>query len=220
MKTLIVTVALLFCPVIFAATTTFEKDKPGQTPHGWMSGITGKGSHRWVVEKDESAPSRPHVLKQSAIGDYPWIIKKDGPQLTNGFVEVKFKSISGEEDQAGGLVWRFKDGATYYVARANALENNVSIYYVEGSKRKTIKYVDGKDFGGSVTLNRWHTFRVEFQDTKVSVLLDGKKAIEIEDNHISGPGAVGLWTKADSVTAFDDFSFGGAAEPLKSKKSK
>jgi hypothetical protein len=113
---------------------------------------------------------------------------------------------SGREDQAGGVVWRWKDGDNYYVARANALENNVSLYYTENGHRKTIKYVDAPVAG-----NAWHTLRTEFEDTKIRVLLDGKVFIELEDSHIKGPGAVGVWTKADSVNAFDDFAYGPSA---------
>ncbi len=207
-------VIFLLCAATFVETTTFEWDKPGQSPNGWMAGVTGKGAHRWTVEMDENAPSPRYVLKQSATGDYPWIVKV-GTQISDGFVEVKFKPISGKEDQAGGVVWRFKDGNRYYVARANALENNVSVYYTVGGRRNTIKYVDAKDFGGAVTPNQWHALRVEFQGSKVAVLFDGKKAIDIEDEHISGAGAVGLWTKADSVSAFVDFSYGGTSNTPK-----
>jgi hypothetical protein len=126
--------------------------------------------------------------------------------LENGFVEVKFKPVSGREDQAGGVVWRWKNADRYYVARANALENNVSLYYTEGGSRKTIKYVDAP-----VAAGMWHTLRVEFDGSRIRVVLDGVRRIELEDRHIEGPGAVGLWTKADSVTLFDDFAYGAKA---------
>jgi hypothetical protein len=126
--------------------------------------------------------------------------------LENGYVEVKFKPLSGREDQAGGLVWRWKDGDNYYVARANALENNVSLYYTAKGRRTTIKYVDAP-----VPRNAWHTLRVEFSGKKIRVSLNGKPAIETEDDRIAGSGAVGVWTKADSVTLFDDFSYGAAS---------
>lgn len=106
------------------------------------------------------------------------------------------------------MVWRWKDGDHYDVARANALENNVSLYWTEGGARKTLKYVDAP-----VSANAWHTLRVEFKGARILVLLDGKAAIDLEDTHITGPGAVGVWTKADSVTAFDDFSFAMATKP-------
>jgi hypothetical protein len=180
----------------------FEGDA-GAPPAGWTCGVTGKGAPRWLVATDKEAPGK--VLLQSGSGTFPWCIK-DGTALENGFVEVKFKPISGREDQAGGLMWRWKDGNNYYVARANALENNVSLYYTANGQRRTIKYVDAP-----VGKNTWHTLRVEFRGGHIVVALNGKTYIETDDDHIGGPGAVGVWTKADSVTAFDDFKFGTAA---------
>ena len=185
-------------------TLNFDKDRPGALPAEWNAGVTGRGAPLWSVEADASAPSAPNVLKQSGRGDFPWCVRK-GALIADGFVEVKFKALSGREDQAGGVVWRWKDGDNYYVARANALENNVSLYYTEGGRRKTIKYVDAPVAG-----NAWHVLRAEFQGTRIRIVLDGKPYIEIDDSHIAGPGAVGLWTKADSVTAFDDFAYGTA----------
>ena len=185
-------------------TINFDAERPGTTPAGWIAGVTGSGAPRWSVEADPGAASPPNVLRQSGIGDFPWCVKQ-GTSIADGFVEVKFKSIKGREDQAGGVVWRWKDGDNYYVARANALENNVSLYYTENGRRKTIRYVDAPVAG-----NTWHKLRVEFRGTAIRVLLNGKAYIELDDVHIAGPGAVGVWTKADSVTAFDDFSYGSA----------
>ena len=185
-----------------AETIHFDADTVGALPPGWIAGVTGRGSHRWTVETDASAPSKPKVLKQSAHGDFPWCVVRDA-SLADGFVEVKFKPLSGKDDQAGGLVWRWKDGDTYYVARANALENNVSLYYTQNGRRNTIKYVTAP-----VATGQWHTLRVEFAGKRIRVMLDGKPYIELDDEHLSGPGAVGVWTKADSVTVFDDFAYG------------
>jgi hypothetical protein len=187
-----------------AETVNFDADPTGAPPAGWVCGSTGGGAPRWLVEADASAPSKPNVLKQSGSGTFPWCVKQ-GTAIADGAVEVKFKPLSGREDQAGGLVWRWKDGDNYYVARANALENNVSLYYTEGGRRRTIKYVDAPVPG-----NTWHTLRAEFKGTRIRVLLDGKAYIELDDSHIAGPGAVGVWTKADSVTAFDDFTYQSA----------
>jgi hypothetical protein len=180
----------------------FDTDPIGSLPAAWTAGVTGRGAPKWAVEKDATAPSAPNVLKQSGSGDFPWCVRRD-KVLADGFVEVKFKALSGKSDQAGGLVWRWKDGDNYYVARANALEDNVSLYYTEKGIRKTIKYVDAPVAG-----NKWHVLRAEFRGNHIRVLLDGKAYIEVDDTRIVGPGAVGVWTKADSVTAFDDFSFG------------
>lgn len=203
MKT--VEVAALACAAAFSAhaeTERFDNIKPGSIPDGWQSGVTGRGSPQWAVAADSGAPSAPHVLQQTGSGTFPWCVKKDA-SLEDGFVEVKFKAMKGREDRAGGVVWRWKDGNNYYVARANALESNVSLYYTANGKRNTIKYVDAPVPG-----NSWHTLRVEFSGKRIRVSLNGKTYIDVEDSRIAGPGAVGVWTKADSVTAFDDFSWG------------
>ena len=203
--------------LLFAAFTTFmtaasgqssgfERTPVGSLPAGWIGGSTGGGDPKWSIEADPSAPSKSKVLRQSGSGAYPWAVKRDA-QLENGFVEVKFKPISGRRDQAGGVVWRWKDGDNYYVARANALENNVSLYHTSGGTRKTIKYVDAPVAGGT-----WHALRVDFSGTRIRVSLDGKLYIELDNRQISGLGAVGVWTKADSVTSFDDFRWGPAGK--------
>jgi hypothetical protein len=196
--------ASLASAAAMAQAINFDGDAVGSVPSGWTCGVTGRGSPRWTVAADPTAPSKSNVLMQSGSGTFPWCVKS-GTSLADGFVEVKFKSISGGEDQAGGLVWRWKDGDNYYVARANALENNVSLYYTERGSRKTIKYVDAPVARGS-----WHTLRVDFAGARIAVSLDGKRYIELDDSHIGGAGAVGVWTKADSVTAFDDFAYGAA----------
>jgi hypothetical protein len=204
--------AIMIALTVFSATAAiaetdnFDQDKPGSLPAGWSCGATGRGNPRWTVDADGSAPSAPNVLRQSGSGTFPWCVKKSA-SIVDGFVEVKFKSEKGSEDQAGGLVWRWKDGDNYYVARANALENNVSLYYTAGGRRNTIKYVDAP-----VPRNVWHALRVEFAGKRIKVLLDGKAYIEQEDGRLSGAGAVGVWTKADSVTAFDDFSYGAVGK--------
>ena len=187
-----------------AETINFDAGTAGATPSGWTAGVTGRGASRWTVESDVTAPSKPNVLKQSVRGDFPWCVKNE-PQITDGYVEVKFRPVSGNEDQAGGVVWRWKDGDNYYVARANALEGNVSLYHTQSGRRITIKYVDAP-----VARNQWHTLRVEFAGKRIRVVLDGKTYIEADDDHIAGPGRVGVWTKADSVTLFDDFAYGQA----------
>jgi len=186
-----------------AASENFDEVKPGEIPDGWTCGVTGKGSPTWKVEPDTSAPSQPNILKQSGSGTFPWCVKQS-VRIADGFVEVKFKPLAGREDQAGGVLWRFKDANNYYIARANALENNVSLYYVEKGRRITIKYVDAP-----VPARQWHTLRVEFSGKAISVVFDGRQYIRVDDDRIAGEGAVGVWTKADSVTAFDDFSYGG-----------
>jgi hypothetical protein len=198
-------VASILSGSVAAQAVGFAADAPGAPPSGWSCGVTGRGSPKWQVVAGATASGGGRVLQQSGSGTFPWCVRS-GTAIVDGFVEVKFKPISGKEDQAGGVVWRWKDGEHYYVARANALENNVSLYYTERGSRKTIKYVDAPVQAGT-----WHTLRVEFAGTRIAVALDGKRAIELDDAHIAGAGAVGVWTKADSVTSFDDFRYGSAA---------
>jgi hypothetical protein len=198
--------AALVCSAVhaMAATILFDADTVGQPPAGWTCGATGKGATWWTVEIDSSGPRKGKVLRQSGTATFPWCIR-NATKLADGWVEVKFKALAGKEDQAGGLVWRWKDGDNYYVARANALENTVSLYYTERGSRKTLEYVDAP-----VAPGRWHTLRVEFAHSRIVVSLDGKRYIDLVDSHIAGAGAVGVWTKADSVTAFDDFAYEAA----------
>ncbi len=195
--------AALCADPALAETIDFDRDATGAPPTGWMCGATGRGSPHWAVEADPSAPSKPNTLQQSGKATFPWCVNKN-VAIADGFVEVKFKSLQGREDQAGGVVWRWKDTDNYYVARANALENNVSIYHTTGGNRHTIKYVDAP-----VAPNQWHTLRVAFAGKRARVILDGKQYLDVQDTHLEGAGAVGVWTKADSVTAFDDFAWGG-----------
>jgi hypothetical protein len=187
--------------MVMAESIGFDNDAPGSPPSGWTVGVTGKGSPKWTVESDATAPGGPKVLAQSGAGTFPWAVRKD-VSFANGTVEVSFKPIAGHEDAAGGIVWRWKDGDHYYVARANALENNVSLYYTVDGRRHTIRYVDAP-----VARNAWHTLRVDFDGTRIVVALDGKVRIEADDAHIAGAGAIGVWTKADSVTAFSGFRY-------------
>lgn len=180
----------------------FDGATPGAAPPGWTATKTGRGDAKWSIEKDDSAPSKPNVLKQSGEATYPVCLKND-TSLKDGFVEVKFKPISGKEDQAGGVVWRAKDADNYYITRANALEDNVTIYHTLKGKRTEKKRMSMK-----VTPHEWHTLRVEFSGNHFTVTLDGKRAIDWDDSTFTEAGLVGVWTKADSVTLFDDFSYG------------
>lgn len=204
MKTLnrFLLMTLLNLTTSMAQTVSFDDLTPGTSPPGWTATKTGGGTPKWTIEKDDSAPSKPNVLKQSGEATYP-ICFKDDTSLKDGFVEAQFKPVAGKEDQAGGVLWRCQDADNYYVARANALEDNVTIYKTIKGKRVSFKSVNAKVASGV-----WHTLRVDFAGNKFTVTFDGKKTIEATDDSFSEAGKVGVWTKADSVTLFDDFSFG------------
>jgi len=185
-----------------ADSVNFDAGTVGQAPAGWTATRTGSGEAKWTIEKDDTAPSKPNVLKQAGVATYPVCFKND-TNLKDGFVEVKFKPISGKEDQAGGVVWRLKDANNYYIARANALEDNVTIYHTINGRRTEKKRTNMK-----VASNVWHTIRADFAANHFTVTCDGKKAIEWDDDTFKEAGNVGVWTKADSVTLFDDFGYG------------
>src|SRR3989440_6901719 len=183
-------------------TVNFDNLKTGAAPPGWTATQTGSGSAKWSVEKDDSAPSQPNVLKQSGEATFPVCFKND-TNLKDGFVEVKFRPVAGKEDQAGGVIWRAQDANNYYIARANALEDNVTIYHTINGKRVAFTNINTK-----VTSGIWHTLRVEFAGNKFTVIFDGNKVIEATDESFANAGKVGVWTKADSVTLFDNFTYG------------
>src|SRR5438309_8226160 len=185
-----------------ADTVTFDNFKTGATPPGWTATQTGSGSAKWSVEKDDSAPSKPNVLKQSGRATFPVCIKND-TNLKDGFVEVKFKPVAGKEDQAGGVIWRVQDANNYYIARANALEDNLTIYHTINGKRVAFKSIDIK-----VTSGVCHALRVGVHGNQFAVVFDGNKVIDATDESFANAGKVGVWTKADSVTEFDNFTYG------------
>jgi hypothetical protein len=198
--------------VAMADSISFDAAATGKAPAGWTVGITGKGEPKWTVEKDDSAPSKPAVLRQA--GEVPKasfpLCLQDEVALKDGFVEVQFKSVSGEMDQAAGVIWRCADTNNYYLCRANALEDNVVLYKVEQGKRTALEIVGrpgGYGVEAKVAPQTWHALRVEFEGHRFKVRLNGQLLFEVEDRTFPAAGKVGLWTKADSVMLFDNFSF-------------
>src|SRR5499427_9133424 len=157
---------------------------------------------QWAVEDMAGAPEGKKVLVQRATpNEFNVIVSPAGP-YTDVDVSLKFKPISGREDASGGIVFRFADGK-YYVVRANALEDNFRLYYYDRGRRQLAS--------ASVkapTLGRWHTVRVVAQGDHMQAWLDGKLYLDHRDSRFKA-GKVGLWTKADSITAFDDLTIRG-----------
>lgn len=206
-------VLVLAGSVSFAETVGFDKDAHGAIASGWKAAVTHEGAApRWEVVADESAPSKPNVLAQLSSepkgAQFPLAVYQ-GVTCQNGDVSVKFKPVSGKEDQAAGLVWRYRDENNYYIVRANALEDNVVLYKVEGGQRTALapKGTPAGTYGvkHKVPGGRWSTLRVLFEASRFTVFFEGKELFVVEDPTFTGAGRVGLWTKADSVTHFDDF---------------
>jgi hypothetical protein len=189
---------------------SFESNQIGAAPEGWTATLTGSGDPKWTVENDETAPSKSKVLKQSGRATYPLILKNDA-SIKDGFVEMKFKAIAGSQDRAAGIVWRARDANNYYVTRANALEDNVVLYKTVSGVRSPLDIVGRKGGYGidvKVPSNTWHLLRVDFKASRFSVSFNGKQLFEVEDSTFTDAGKVGLWTKADSVTLFDEVTYG------------
>jgi hypothetical protein len=151
---------------------------------------------------DSGAPSGAHVLAQLDQDDTDYrfpIAVADTPLMRDGSVSVRCKPVSGRVDQACGLVFRYRDADNYYVARANALENNVRLYHVLKGDRQQFA-----GWNGSVSTGHWHSLRVNAKGDYFEVYWEDKKVINAHDSTFSEPGKVGVWTKADSVTYFDD----------------
>ena len=184
---------------------SFDADSVGQIPAKFHAALTGAGAKaEWVVQAEATSPSQPNVLAQLSDDrtDYrfPLAIADEGA-FHDLDLRVKFKAVSGRTDRAAGLVFRLKDANNYYVARANALENNYRLYHVLDGRRQ--------QFAGAninVTSSEWHELRVECIGNNITCYFDGEKKIEAKDDTFKEAGKVGLWTKADSVTYFDDLT--------------
>jgi hypothetical protein len=186
-------------------TWNFDSDVEGKPPAGFTFARTGQGSDgQWVVKKDDSAPSKPHVLAQTSQDktDYRFPLAiAEGTNYKDLAVSVTFKTISGSVDQGAGLVFRLKDKDNYYVVRANALEDNFRLYHVVKGRRVQFAGANLK-----VTPQTWHEIKVEARGDEFKCYYDGQARITAKDSTFTEAGKIGLWTKADSVIYFDDLT--------------
>jgi hypothetical protein len=186
---------------------TFDKDPVGSAPEGFEFARTGKGAEgKWVVRADKDSPSN-HVLVQESADptDYrfPLAILKEGT-YRNVTLSVRAKPISGKVDQGFGLVWRYRDPDNYYITRCNADEDNCTIYHTVRGRRRPFQNKPIK-----VAKNTWHTLKLEAAGNHFVVWFDGARVLDATDSTFKDAGKVGLWTKADSVIQFDDFTIEG-----------
>jgi len=187
----------------------FSKDDVGKVPTGWKAEKTGKGEGSvWKVVEDDTAPSKSGVaLAQTAQspGGVFNICVAEGAKYKDVTLSVSFKAVAGESDQGGGFVWRYLDNNNYYICRMNPLEDNYRVYHVVNGKRIQI----GTKEGVKVPKGEWHKLKVEVQGNKMEGYLDGEKIWEVTDDTFKDAGKVGLWTKADAQTHFDQFTVSG-----------
>ncbi len=172
---------------------TFDTDPVGGLPQG-ASVFSGN----WAVRTEADAPTKPNALCQIGTAEYPALSLSEAI-YTDVIVSTSFKPISGRTDHAAGIIFRVQDKDNYYILRANALENNVNIYKYAGGRRSLIK-----EGSAEVASVQWQELRVEVTGNRIGGFLNGKLVVETADDTYKA-GKVGLWTKADSVTCYDNF---------------
>ncbi len=190
----------------------FEDVAVGALPPGWHADATHPNGRigKWAVVHDLSAPSPDHALGMVAAGEsglfghYGSLFNlcwTDQARFRDGEISVRFKALSGREDQGGGLMWRVRDRNNYYVARFNPLEDNFRLYRVRNGHRRTLASADA-----TLAHDQWHRMRIVLRGSHYSAWLDGRKLLDGDDATFPDAGGAGLWTKADAVTEFDDFT--------------
>jgi hypothetical protein len=195
--------AVLLANPCFAIKWGFEDPAVGTLPGSWTVTRTGEGGGSvWQVAEDTTAPSGKQVLAQIS-SDAPRpvfnLCVTEEKKYKDVDLSVSFKAIKGDIDQGGGPVWRYRDANNYYICRMNPLESNFRVYKVVDGKRTQLATSDVK-----VPLNEWHEIRVIHEGNRIRCFLDNVLRLEAEDATFSETGYVGLWTKADAVTHFDD----------------
>jgi hypothetical protein len=193
--------SIVAVPVIAPRNINLDDAAPGTLPTSFTTAVTGGGGpESWVVREDPTLGQK-HILVQESADEtsyrFPLCIYED-VIASDLAVEVKYKALAGKVDEAGGIVLRYSP-ENYYIARANALEDNVNLFKTVRGKRVKIEEVPVK-----VTSGEWHTLRFEAKGKRLTVWFDGRLMIDRYDRSFLRPGRVGLWTKADSVSAFRD----------------
>ncbi len=177
----------------------------GSLPAGWKVDATNPASllAKWSVQEDPQAASGDQLLAVK-ISEYNCgtlnLCWTDEIRFLDGVVEVKARAGEGRVDQGGGPIWRAKDGNNYYIARWNPLEDNFRVYYVKDGRRVQLDSANV-----DLPTDEWHTIRIEQEGDRITGYLDGKKHLQAQDSTFSETGGVGLWTKADAASVFDDF---------------
>jgi hypothetical protein len=191
-------------------TVDFTQDALDQPPKGFEFGHTaGVGKPgKWVVQADGTNRVLGQTDADSTRSRFPVAVLSD-VAAADVDLSVRFKPISGRVDQAAGLVWRYQNQDNYYIVRANALEDNVVLYKVQNGKRTDLPVKgEGRTYGkkAEVPAGQWSTLRIVAKGPLFEVYFNGSKLYEVEDKTFSNRGKVGVWTKADSVTQFDDLT--------------
>ena len=188
----------------------FSDDVVGQAPKGFEFGHTAKVGTpgKWIVQSEGANKYLAQVDADNTRSRFPVAVVSD-VKTADVDLSVRFRPVGGRVDQAAGLVWRFQNEDNYYIVRANALESNVVLYKVENGKRTDLPVKgEGRTYGkkAQVPSGQWSKVRVVAAGPRFEVHFNGTKLYEVEDSTFSQAGKVGVWTKADSVTQFDDLT--------------
>lgn len=214
MRTTLLTLTLALAGVAGLAgdrrTLDFSADTVGQPPRGFAFGHTKKtgAPGAWLVQDDAGNKVLAQTNADRTRSRFPVAVVTDFT-AADVDVSVRFKPVSGSVDQAAGLVWRYQDEDNYYVVRANALEDNVVLYKVQGGMRTDLPVKGaGRTYGtpADVPAGAWSTLRIVAAGPRFAVYYNGAKLYDVEDSTFARAGRVGVWTKADSVTQFDDLT--------------
>ena len=212
MKTLswLVTLALA---ASYNETLTFDSAVIGKTPPGWTA-VAGRveAPPAWKVLKDPSAPTQPYVLAHVPSAEAGTAFRMailQQPVCRDGDISVKFKPVAGKQDQDAGLVWRYRDDNNYYLVRADAQEKNVAVYKVENGKIVPLtprgRAANAYAVNHPVATNAWAILKVVFKGPAFTVYYDHRRILQAQDPTFGGSGKVGLWTRGDCLTYFDNF---------------
>ncbi len=190
--------------ILLAMLLTIVPLASAQPAAEWLTGQTGRGTARWSRQNGR--------LTYQGGAPFGWAVLK-GSSLRDGWAETRFKPVDGRQDRAGGVVWRWLDADNYYVARGNALEDNVVAYKVVKGRRIDLTPVGTPPgtYGVKVPVaaGAWHTLRVDCEGSAFTITYDGRRLFTVRDETFPGPGAVGIWSKADSLTEFENFNYEG-----------
>jgi hypothetical protein len=205
LRAALVACTLALAPSAFAQTgaamIAIDSMTPGSPPAGFSFARTGRGREgEWSVTADRTATAGQAIEQTSTDRtDYRFPLAiHESPAAANVDVEIRFKAVAGKTDQAAGIAVRLLNADNYYVARANALEDNVRFYRVVGGRREQLDGVNLK-----VTPNEWHRLGLRAEGNRFTVSYDGKPLFTATDATFTAAGGVALWTKSDSVTRFD-----------------
>ena len=214
----VISTGVLLAVPVTAQTINFESQGPaGSAPQGFTPATTNKGRPaEWKLQEVAGAPSGRFAVAQlsndKTANRFP-VLVYDAVVAVDADISVRFKPVSGKDDQAAGLVWRYTDANNYYIVRANALEDNVVLYIVKDGRRVDLPLRGkGKTYGAKAPVSKtdWSTLGVQVRGDIFAVTLNGQALYEVEDKTFKGPGKIGLWTKSDSVMLFDDLVIANA----------